>query len=144
MNQNATVALLKEIYQNARTAVDAIQVLLTKSTSSHFTGSLQSQAAQYRQIANEAAAQLQGFRELPADNPIFERIGMWASVQMSTMANKSPDHMAEIMINGSTMGVIEMTKHLHANHNVDPAAQALAHKLIGTEQNNIDLMKNFL
>lgn len=144
MNQNATVTLLKEIYQNARTAVDAIQVLLSKSTSSHFTASLHSQISEYRQIANEAAEQLRGLRELPADNPIFERIGMWASVQMSTMANKSPDHMAEIMINGSTMGVIEMTKRLHANRNVDPATQALAHKLISTEQHNIDLMKYFL
>jgi len=63
---------------------------------------------------------------------------------MSTVTNKNPGHMAEIMINGSTMGVIEMTKYLHANHNVDPAARVLAHKLISTEQHNIDLMKNFL
>lgn len=144
MNQTETVALLKEIYQNARTAIDAIQVLLAKSTSAHFTDSLRSQVSQYHEIADEAAMQLRGFRELPADNPIFERIGMWASVQMSTVTNKNPGHMAEIMINGSTMGVIEMTKYLHANHNVDPAARALAHKLISTEQHNINMMKNFL
>lgn len=144
MTQNTTVSLLQEIYQNARTAIDAIQALLPKSNSAHFNDSLRRQIDEYRKIADAAAVQLRGFRELPVDNPIFEKIGMWAGVQMSTLTNKNTDHMAEIMIDGSTAGVNSITRRLHTNRSVDPAARALAHQLISTEQHNIDLMRNFL
>ncbi len=48
------------------------------------------------------------------------------------------------MINGSTMGIIDMTKALKNNDDVDAYATDLAQRLIKTEQNNIELMKQFL
>ncbi len=144
MNQPETVSLLQEIYQNARTAVEAIETLLSKSSASQFTASLKSQASRYREIAKSAAAQLGGFRELPAENPIFDRIGLWASLQMGTLTNHAPGHMAEIIINGSTAGIVSLTKRLHAAPQTDPAAKALAHDLLDTEQQTIRLMGSFL
>lgn len=144
MEQAETVRLLKEVYHNSKTAVDAIGTLLTKTGAMDFAADLQQQVEEYRAIAEEAAEQLRGFRELPEESSVFSKLGMWAGVQMSTLVNKSTDHMAEIMINGSTMGVIEMTKYLNANPDVSSFAQQLAQRLVAVEQRNIDMMRQYL
>ena len=41
------------------------------------------------------------------------RAGMWAGLEMETLADRSDAHIAEIVIQGATMGVIEMTKALN-------------------------------
>ena len=144
MDQTETVRLLKEVYQNSRTAVDAIGTLLPKTSSEDFASSLRRQMEEYRKIADDAAMQLRGFRELPEESGVFSKLGMWTGVQMSTLVNKSTDHMAEIMINGSTMGVIEMTKYLNANPDVSSFALDLARRLVAAEQDNIDVMRRYL
>lgn len=144
MNQNETVSLLKEIYQSAKTAMDAISVLIPKAHDSEFRQSLKTQLEEYHNVADDAAMQLHGFRELPDDVSVFSKLGMWSAVQMNTITNSNTDHMAEIMINGSTMGIIDMTKALKNNDDVDVYATDLAQRLIKTEQNNIELMKRFL
>lgn len=144
MNQNETVSVLKEIYQSAKTATEAISVLIPKTHSHHFHKALKMQLEEYHDIAEQAAMQLHGFRELPDDASVFTKLGMWSAVQMNTITNTNTDHMAEIMINGSTMGIIDMTKTLRSNTDISPYAVELGQKLIKTEQNNIELMKQYL
>lgn len=144
MNQNATVKVLKEIYQSAKTAMDAISVLIPKAQASDFRTSLENQLEEYHNIADEATMQLHGFRELPDDVSVFTKLGMWSAVQMNTITNQNTDHMAEIMINGSTMGIIDMTKYMKNNHDISPYVTDLASRLIKTEQKNIEVMKQFL
>lgn len=144
MNQNATVDVLKEIYQSSKTAMDAIGVLIPKAHTTEFRSSLEQQLQEYHNIADEAAMQLHGFQELPDDTSVFTKLGMWSAVQMNTITNQSTDHMAEIMINGSTMGIIDMTKYLKSHSDISEYTVDLANKLVKTEQNNIEVMKQFL
>lgn len=144
MNQNETVSVLKEIYQSAKTAVDAINTLIPKTHSIDFRESLKTQLEEYHSVADDAAVQLRGFHELPSDVSIFTKLGMWSAVQMNIITNTNTDHMAEIMINGSTMGIIDMTKRLKNSDDISPHAEDLANRLIKTEQNNIELMKRYL
>ncbi|MCX7714528.1 MAG: hypothetical protein N2171_02205 [Clostridia bacterium] len=144
MNQKHTIELLKEIYKSAKTAVDAINILISKSRASNFHDDLERQQREYYNIADEAAAQLHKFRVLPDEANMFTKLGMWSAVQMNTLTNQNSNHMAEIMINGSTMGVIDMTRSLKLYPDVDAHAADLANKLIKTEQNNIEIMKNYL
>lgn len=144
MDQNKTVELLKEVYQSCITAMDAIGILIPKTNSMTFRASLQQQQEEYHQLADEASMQLQGFRELPNENSVFSKLGMWTSVQMSTITNQNTEHFAELMINGSTMGIIEMTQLLNHTDGIDPHAKDLAERLLETEHNNIELMKSYL
>jgi hypothetical protein len=144
MDRENTVALLKEIYQSAKTAMDAISVLIPKARSPKFRASLEKQQAQYHKVASDATVQLQGYRQLPDEVSVFSKLGMWSAVQMNTITNQNTDHMAEIMINGSTMGVIDMTKFMKNHPDVEPHAADIANRLIEIEQANIEIMKQYL
>lgn len=144
MNQYETVKMLKEIYRSSKTAMDAISILLSKTDSPEFRQSLQGQLDSYRDIAEQSVMQLSGFRELPDDSDVFSKLGLWSAVQINTFTNKNVDHMAEIMISGSTMGIIDMTRFVHSDRDIDVYAVELGNRLIDVEQKNIDIMRSFL
>lgn len=144
MNQQETIKMLKEIYRSAKTATDAIAILMPKSNSYEFSLALERQMSDYQDIAQQALMQLSGFRELPDDNSVFSMLGMWSAVQLNTVTNKNPDHMAEILISGSTMGLIDMTRFVHSDKDIDGYAVDLGNRLIAAEQKNIDIMRSFL
>ena len=65
-------------------------------------------------------------------------------IRAKTLTDRSPSRIAEMMIQGSTMGTIQMTRRLHSCEAADAEALLLAHKLLRTEENNIEQMKEFL
>ena len=75
---------------------------------------------------------------------MFSHACLWGSVQMNTLADKSADHIAEMMIQGSIMGVIDMSRSLKRYSQADSSVKKLGEKLIETEENNIQQMKGYL
>lgn len=144
MNQNRTVDVLREVYQSAKTAMDAINMIIPKARTGEFKNALEQQLDRYHNIADEATIQLQGYRELPNDTDIFTKLGVWSSVKMNTLTNQNTEHMAEIMINGSTLGIVDMTKFVRANEDISVYSRDLANRLIDIEHDNITIMKEFL
>lgn len=144
MNIQYTIDLLKEIYQSSKTAMDAISILIPKTKDPDFKNILEYQLNEYHSIADEAAMQLRGFRELPNDGDVFTKIGMWTAVKMNTVTNSNTDHMAEIMINGSTAGIVDMTRYIRTHPDCDVYSSELADRLISTEENNIKYMRGYL
>lgn len=144
MDQAGTVELLREVYKNAKTGKDAIEALIQKSDSVAFSEALQRQRQVYHNLADAALLQLRTFRELPADSGVFSKLEMWTGVQMRMMTNKSTHHMAEILIDGSTAGVNDLSRLVNANPGLDRSAVELAKKLMDAEQEHINLMRRFL
>lgn len=144
MNIQYTIDLLKEIYQSSKTAMDAISILIPKAKESEFKNILEYQLNEYHEIADEAAMQLRGFRELPDDSDVFTKIGMWTAVKMNTVTNSNTDHIAEIMINGSTAGIVDMTRYMRTHPDCDVYSVELANRLISAEENNIQYMRGYL
>ena len=65
-------------------------------------------------------------------------------LQMSTMGKKDVPHLAELMINGSTMGITQTTQDIKAYNMSGTKAIELANELISLQQNHINRLKNFL
>lgn len=144
MERTETVDLLKEIYQNASTAVDAMQILSARSSNLRFADSLTSQAANYRRIADAASAALSGCQTFLPPATGWARLNLWADMQFRTVLDKTPAHIAQILITGSTSGMISVTHCLHADPDASPAARSLAQELLDTELACIAFLQDFL
>jgi hypothetical protein len=72
------------------------------------------------------------------------KAGMWAGLEMETLADRSNAHIAEIVIQGATMGVIEMTKALNQYDGADAGARDLASRFVAQQNETIDRQKGFL
>ena len=141
---NQTIQLLRDVVRNARTGRDAVEQLMKKTAEGGMKDELMRERRDYDDArqAGEQALRGAGGEEAP-ENPL-SKVGMWAGLEMETLADRSDAHIAEIVIQGATMGVIEMTKALNTYDGADPGARNLASRFVVSQSEAIERQKQFL
>ena len=141
---NETVQLLQDVARNARTGQDAVEHLMQKTAAGAMRDELNREKEDYavtRRQSEQALVNAGGKAE-----PVgpLAKAGMWAGLEMETLADRSNAHIAEIVIQGATMGVIEMTKALNQYGGADAGARDLASRFVAQQNATIDRQKGFL
>lgn len=119
--------------------VGAIPQAMSLPQSRAMVPALDRQLREYRAIAaqSQAYARAHGRRELRGPGT--------AALAMSAAMLRAQSRLAERMIQGSTMGAVQMTRRLHQlTGRADPALVELGQRLLRTEEQNIQEMKRFL
>lgn len=144
MVTNQNTQLLKEIYEASAMGMEATKLVLPKVTDESLRGDIERQAQKYKGLAVKTEKMLAKQGETPDAEPAMKKAMLWGSVQMNTLVDSSPTHIAEMMISGTTMGIIDMTKKLNQLDEADAGAKKLAEEYIQGEQKNIELLKQHL
>ena len=141
---NETIQLLQDVVRNARSGEEAINQLMDKAESQEMRGELDREREQYRASAQEAESALAaaGGRAEPVG--ALQKAGMWVGTQMNTLTDRSNAHIAEMVIQGANMGIIEMTKARNTYPDADADAASLASRFIVEQNDIIDRQKAYL
>ena len=139
MDQN--VEFLNYIYQNTKMGIDTISQLLDIVDDAEYKNKLQSQYNEYKEIFDKADEKLQLLNKEGKDNSIFQKISSYFMINTKTAMDNSPSHISEMLIQGSTMGIIDITKKINEYPNADPEIIELAKKLLAFEENNVEQCK---
>ncbi len=137
-------ALLNEIYQAGVMGTESISLVLPKVKSPRFRTDLQHQNDQYQSIAQEADAALNQMGKCPQELSPAQRAMLRMGVCANTLCNRETSHLAELMIQGSNMGILALTKVLNTYKEEDTPARALATRTLAMEEENIRRMKCYL
>ncbi len=132
------------IYQNSKMGIDTIEQLQDIAEGGTFREHLNTQLEEYKRINLEAKKLLEkvGSKEKEI-NPIAKAM-TYMSISMKTLTDRTPSHISEMMMQGSLMGVIDITKNLNRYDDTAPETDRLAERLLKTEENNIEQLKKFL
>lgn len=141
---NQTVNLWSRVAENARTGYDAANQLLARTEDDEMRSELASERDYYRDAARDAEEKLRKLGEKADGKGPLARAGMWAGIRMNTMTDRTSSHLADIVIQGATMGVIDTTKARNEFPDADPDAQDAASRFITRQQDAIERMKEFL
>ncbi len=100
-----TEEALAEIYRNAQLALQSISDILPAVENEKLREELSRQHEAYEQFSSKASilAKDMGL-ELKAPN-VMKKAMMWGSIKMSTMTDNSCSHIAEMMVQGTVMGI---------------------------------------
>lgn len=141
-----TPELLCYIYKNVKMGSDAILTLIPKTEDEKMRDALTSQLNGYEKFASEAEKQLTPLGIKPKEEPMMKKMSAKMGISMNTLVDSTSSHIAEMMIQGSTMGITDMTKKVREfeGDNCPEQALQLGRDLISFEQNNIEKMKKFL
>ena len=141
---NETVQLLQDVVRNARTGQDAVEHLMQKTEAGAMRSELRKEQQEYAATRRESEQALldAGGRAEPVGS--MAKAGMWMGIEMETLADRSDAHIAEIVIQGATMGVIEMTKALNSYGGADVGARDLASRFVAQQNETIERQKAFL
>ncbi len=136
--------LLNHIYQTAEMGREGIQSVLKYAEEPSLVQALNSQLSEYQQIQNSAGSMLHARGEPPKGLGPMAKISSEAMSTVKAMADPSATKIAEMMIQGSTMGVTKSLRTIRDCELRDDGVRKLADKLVKTEQANIEEMKQFL
>ena len=142
MNEN--IELLKFIYQNSEMGVTTISQLIDIAEGKEFVEQLQSQLKEYKNINSKSEKLLEENHCDKEGISAFEKIRTYLMINMQTLTDKSPSHIAEMLIIGSNMGVLDATKNLKKYKEADEKIINLMEKLLKIEEDNIQKLKEFL
>ena len=142
--KNVNNELLSGIYKLSKTGIEAVETVLPKVEQGALKEELTEQYNDYCQAASYAEQSRLQNGVVPKDIGLLQKAGMWSSVQLHTINDTSSDHIAEIMITGTTKGIIDLTKHIGTCKNADKNIVDYANGFISKEQKHIDNLKVFL
>jgi len=110
----------------------------------HLKRQIKAQHREYAWINKEAKGLLNknGYRERGI-SPV-QKISSGMMIKMQTLKDNSPSHIAEMMILGSNMGIIDANKKLHEYKGAERDVRGLMGRLLRFEENNVQRLKEFL
>ena len=104
-NQKKTEEVLAEIYRNAQLALQSIADILPQVDDEEVRAELKAQHEEYEQLSAKAAI-LAKDRNIEIKEPnAFKKVMMWGSIKMNTLTDNSRAHIADMMIQGTVMGI---------------------------------------
>lgn len=109
-----------------------------------FADTMRIQRGEYEAIREEAARMLTSMGKDPSQLSAFEKLSTAVGVKMNTLTDKSARHMAEMLIQGSTMGIVDLTKAIRDNPGAGERAHQLADRLLRSMQRDVEELKSYL
>lgn len=132
------------LFQNASMGVSSIKQVLPKVHDKNLKGELIKQLNTYHDESNTAVNELKQGSVKPKEEPIMTRLMAKAGIAMNLAMDQSNQKVAEMMIQGTNMGVIKINKTLNSSKNLSPAAAKQAKTMLENEQRYIDSLKKYL
>ena len=144
MDENINLTILNEIAKAAKMGMESISYVTEKVGDESMKENLSTQYSGYGNIVEKVNDQFQTYGEVPDEAPARDKMMSWMGVQMNTITDKSNSHIAEMMIQGNIMGIVECQKLINHNPYADEPVKNLLHEFVTFQNNNIEKMKEFL
>lgn len=139
------IPILQSVRRSTQMGCHGIRAVLDESPNREIRTALRRQLAEYEELFDEASRLLQERGEKARDVSSVARLGSLAVSRMKVRTSPEPEaKIAELMVQGSTRGMLRSMHDLRTMDAVDPKVSSLSMRLLQTEQANIDEMKQFL
>ncbi|MBR2375647.1 MAG: hypothetical protein IKA88_05110 [Clostridia bacterium] len=140
-----TEEALAEIYRNCELALQSISNILPAVEDRDLKAELTYQHEEYERFSAKAMmlAKNKGI-ELKEPNPLKKAM-MWGSIKMNTLMNNAREHIADMMIQGTVMGITALrTTAGDVSEHGDPEIRELLDELIRAEEEFEKKWKGYL
>lgn len=138
------VDMLRLVMKNAEMGCRGINEVKHYANTDEMKRALKEQNFEYGKIYNKAYNMLRQ-RGTCGKRVPYPQVIMTKIVSKKEMKrDNSNSHIAEMMIQGNTMGVKKLAKNIHNYNKKNKDVLELANKFFATQQNNIEQMKSFL
>ena len=140
---SADAEMLNFIYQNSQMGVETLNQLIPMIDNEAFKKRIEAQLKEYEQIHEEAKKLLNRHDEKGIG--ALEKIMAYLMIDMKTLMDKSSSHIAEMLIQGSNMGIIDAVKRINQyEKEAEKEVTALMKRLLKFEENNVERLKEAL
>ena len=138
------IDIYRAIQKNAEMAVATIDTISDKIYDENLSRLVAREALKYADIRGKAIDKLlQGKAEVYRAKPYADFV-IKSGIQINTALNTSTGHIAELMIQGSNRGIIDMCRILNKYPDAFGPATEMAKEFMDFEERNIARLKKYL
>lgn len=146
-NENTEVNVLDELNKGACMGKEAIHYIMDKVEDDSLKKELNRQYHKYKVISDEIHKLYPEYAEEddkePHETNAMTRFMTWAGIEMKTMTDATTSHLAEILMQGTNMGIIEGRRLL--NHKgEDEKVNELLDEYVAMQEEAVEKLKEFL
>lgn len=135
---------LQYVYQNAKMAKSTIDQILKIVEDIEFKDILEEQISDYESIIEKVEAELESLKTTGKNISKMTELITYFNIKMSTTKDNTSSHIAKMMVQGSDMGIIQITENLNKYKRLKPTIRQLGKKLLEIEENNSKNLKKYL
>lgn len=138
------VNVLDELNKGASMGMDAIHFILDKVDDSNLKEELNIQYNKYKSISERICQLYPEYSEdKPHETSAMNKVMTWYGIEMKTMMDDSTSKIAELLLQGTNMGIIEGRKLL--NHKgTDKEVHKLVQEYVDMQEDAVETLKKFL
>lgn len=142
MKENLNV--LDELNKGCCMGIDALNFIIEKVEEKEFSNLLQDYKKHYEEISKriEKLYQKNSSKE-PHETSKMTKAMTWYGIQMNTMMDKSTSKLAELLLQGTNMGIIEGRKLLNTK-DIDKETNDILNTFINAQEKFCESLKKYL
>ena len=125
LKSKQTAHLLQAVYKNVKMASDSILNLMPRVDDPKLKSDMTVQLSTYEAFASRAAKLLSEEGVKPMEEGIVTKVSSKMGMLMGTMRDSTSTHLAEMMVEGATMGVNDMLKQIRESENTSASESAI-------------------
>lgn len=135
---------LDEIHKGACMGVDALSFVLDKVEDEDFKQELEKEYNNYKMVASEIEKIYPKYNDdKPHETGMMNKAMTWSEVEMKTINDKSNSKIAELLLNGVNMGIIEGRRILNKKK-IDDEVSKIVSKYVTMQEESVDVLKGYL
>ena len=140
-SNNPNIATLNKVYQNSRTAIEAIDCLIPKVKDTGLKQAMASQILGHHNLLKCSAAKLHEVHHYPIEPNLLNAA---ASMRFKSVIDSSDGHIAEMLIENSTSSMIDIQRNLNQHSHLTQEVSNIGGEAVSFEQTNINKMRAYL
>ena len=136
---------LDEINKGACMGMDAIDDILDKVEDSKFKSLLEKQYEFYESIKDDITNIYDKYNsdDTPHETSVMNKVMTWSGINMKTMTDHSNSNIAELLLQGTNMGIIEGRRILNKKE-INKDVEDIIDKFVKKQEKYVEDLKKFL
>ncbi len=145
MKMKENINALDEINKGACMGIDAIDCIMDKIEDKNFKKVVSEQYSDYKKIEDKITKVYNKYNEEdePHETSAMNKIMTWYGVEMQTLTDSSDSKIAELLLKGTNMGIIEGRKVLN-NKELDKEVIKIINEYVKMQEIAVEKLKEFL
>ena len=138
------IDVLDELNKGACMGRDAIHFILDKVEDDNLKKELNNQYNKYKDITDKIGKLYPEYSSKePHETNAMNKVMTWYGIEMKTLFDKSTSKIAELLLQGTNMGIIEGRKLLN-NNDTTEEIHSLVQEYVDMQEDAVEKLKTFL
>jgi len=138
---------LDELNKGCTMGIDALKYVLDKVEDDSFKKVLDSFYSKYQKLHNDIESIYGNYTskdEKPTETNALNKAMTWSGVEMKTLTDTSNSKIAEILIQGTNMGIIEGRKLVNHKPELDKEVEQILNEYVNMQEEEVEILKKYL